>query len=228
MESERSGETLEGDGMPRSLVGWRTAFFLGLITLALGVVVIFRPTQSLNAIAVLLGVAMIVSGIYHIARALDETEQERVWRGIVGVLFILAGLVLIRHLHLSLALIALFIGFTWIIQGIASLMESFAHGRRRAELGWSVFFGIVSLIAGIVVISAPITSLTALTLFMGAWFIVMGALEMLGSLAFRRSVTTRGTEHVSVPGQRAGTASGTAPTRDAASTVSPPAGQSGS
>jgi|HubBroStandDraft_3_1064219.scaffolds.fasta_scaffold09851_2 uncharacterized membrane protein HdeD (DUF308 family) len=227
MESERSGETLADDGMPRSLVGWRTAFFLGLITLALGVVVIFRPTQSLNAIAVLLGVAMIISGIYHIARALDETEQDRVWRGIVGVLFILAGLVLIRHLHLSLALIALFIGFTWIIQGIASLMESFARGRRRAELGWSVFFGIVSLIAGIVVISAPITSLKALTLFMGAWFIVMGALEMLGSLAFR-SVTRRSTEQVSVPGPRAGTASGTAPGRDAASTVSPPAGQSGS
>ena len=205
MASERSGAALDDDGMPRSLVGWRTAFFLGLITLALGAVVIFRPTQSLIAIAVLLGVTMIISGIYHIARALDGWESERVWRGIVGVLFILAGLVLIRHLHLSLALIGVFVGFTWIIQGVGSLMESSARGRERAETGWSVFFGIVSLIAGIVVISAPIASVATLALLMGAWFIVMGAMEMLGSLAFRR-VIRRDTGQVSVPGQRAETA----------------------
>jgi uncharacterized membrane protein HdeD (DUF308 family) len=187
MESERSGETLADDGMPRSLVGWRTAFFLGLITLALGVVVIFRPTQSLNAIAVLLGVAMIISGIYHIARALDETEQDRVWRGIVGVLFILAGLVLIRHLHLSLALIALFIGFTWIIQGIAALVTGFS-GRSPAGRGWSLFFGVLSLIAGIVVVSAPIGSVGALTVFMGIWLIVLGLMEVAGALVFRHAV----------------------------------------
>lgn len=205
METERSDETSDRNWIPSRLLGWRTSFLLGLVTLLLGVVIIARPTLSLIAIAVLLGIVMIVSGIYHIARALDGRENERVWRGIAGALALLAGLVLLRHLHLSLALIGLFIGITWVIQGVSALMESFSRTRRRAERGWSVFFGVISVIAGIVVISAPIASVATLTIFMGAWFIVIGALEMIGSLLSRRAAGREPAGQVSVPGQRAST-----------------------
>jgi uncharacterized membrane protein HdeD (DUF308 family) len=175
--------TSQSDGTPGWL-SWRTCFILGLITVVLGVIVVFRPTQSLTAIAVLLGIAMIASGVYHVARAVDGREHERVWRGISGVLFILAGLALIRHLHLSVALIGLFIGFTWIVQGVAGLIEA-VSGRRPGATGWPLFFGVISLIAGIVVVSAPISSVTALAIFAGIWLIVIGLVEMLGALVTR-------------------------------------------
>jgi len=212
MEPELSDDAGHGDFARALRLGWGASFGLGLITLILGVILAFRPTQSLVAIAVLLGVVMIISGIYHIARALDGREHERVWRGIAGVLFILAGLVLLRHLHLSVALIGLFIGFTWIIQGVSALMETFAGGRGREERGWSVFFGIISLIAGIVVVSAPITTVGVLTVFLGAWFIVLGALEMIGSIVTRRAVKRQAAEESvdgpRIPGQRTGASSG--------------------
>jgi uncharacterized membrane protein HdeD (DUF308 family) len=192
-----------------SLAGWRAAFALGLITLALGVVVIFRPTLSMNVIAVLLGVAMIVSGVFHVVRALDGQEHQRVWRSIIGVLSILAGLVLIRNLHLTLALIGLFIGFTWVIQGIGWLMEGFSSSSRRgAERAWPLIFGLISLAAGIVVIATPVSSVATLTVLMGIWLIVIGALEMYGGLVSRHGApgrpgaSRRGTTPVSVPGQR--------------------------
>jgi uncharacterized membrane protein HdeD (DUF308 family) len=207
MESEPYGAASQRDedeAVPR--LGWAASLTLGVITVILGVIIAFRPAQTLAVIAVLLGVVMLVSGIYHIVRALDGREHDRVWRGVSGVLCLLAGLVLIRHLHLSIALIGMFIGFTWIIQGVASLMEGFSRGRGRGEKGWSVFFGIVSLIAGIVVISAPIASLGALTIFMGAWFIVMGAFEVLGALVTRRSRGSQAPGSVSgVPQQRSST-----------------------
>jgi uncharacterized membrane protein HdeD (DUF308 family) len=205
MESERSDATTVSDGLPGSLLGmmgWRASFILGLITLILGVILAFRPTQSLTVIAVLLGVVMIVCGIYHIVRALDGREHERVWRGIAGVLFILTGLVLLRHLHLSVALIGLFIGVTWIIQGIVSLAEGFS-GARHGGQGWTILFGIVSLIAGFILIVAPIASVATLTVFLGIWFIVMGAMQMVGSLVFRRALRSRPAAGVSVPQQRA-------------------------
>jgi uncharacterized membrane protein HdeD (DUF308 family) len=205
---EPEGSEAYEDDMTASLMGlvsWRTAFLLGLITLALGVVLVFRPTQSLVGIAVLLGIIMMVSGIYHIVRALSGRDHERLWRAISGVLFILAGLVLLRHLHLSVALIGLFIGFTWIIQGVAALVEGFSGGGVHGERGWSIFFGVISLIAGIVVVCAPIASVSALTIFMGIWFIIMGAIEMFGALAFRRAVNKPAPGGVSVPQQRADT-----------------------
>jgi uncharacterized membrane protein HdeD (DUF308 family) len=188
-----------------SWLSWQAPFILGLITLVLGIILTFRPTQSLNVIAVLIGVAMIISGIFQIARALDSQEHERVWLGIAGVLFILAGLVLIRHLDLTVALIGLFVGFTWIIQGIAALVTGFS-GRSPAGRGWSLFFGVLSLIAGIVVVSAPIGSVAALTVFMGIWLIVLALVEVAGALVFRHSAVKAQAEAVSVPGQRAGRA----------------------
>jgi len=184
-------------------LGWEASFMLGVITLILGLVIAFYPSQSLIAIAVLVGIVMIISGIYHIARAIDAREQERVWRGIAGVLFLLAGLVLLRHLHLTIALIGIFVGFTWIVQGVMTLMESFS-GRTGRARGWSVLFGIISLIAGIVVVTAPIASVGVLTIFLGIWFVVMGACEVIGSLITRRDMRRLATaEGVSVPGQRA-------------------------
>ena len=199
MDSDLSGATLAYT----SRLGWKASFTLGLITLILGVILAFRPAQTLTVVAVLLGVVMLVSGVYHIVRAVQGHEHERVWRGISGVLFLLAGLVLLRHLHLSIALIGLFIGFTWIVQGIAALMETFPRSRGRAETGWSVVFGIVSLIAGIVVVVTPVVSVGVLTIIMGAWFIIMGAFEMLGGLVTRRALKREAAEGVHIPEQRA-------------------------
>jgi uncharacterized membrane protein HdeD (DUF308 family) len=217
--------TSQNDWAPGSLLSWRASFVLGLITLILGIIVAFRPSQSLNVIAVLLGIAMIVSGAYQVVRAFDGQEHERVWRGISGALFVLAGLALLRHLHISVALIGLFIGFSWIIQGVASLVVALS-ARQRTVTGWSVLFGAISLIAGIVVISSPITSVTALTIFMGIWLIVMGLMEMLGAFIMRRAGGPE-TGQVNVPGQRPGrtdAADADAAARVAATGEAPPAG----
>jgi uncharacterized membrane protein HdeD (DUF308 family) len=201
-------------------LGWEASFMLGVITLILGLVIAFYPSQSLIAIAVLLGIVMIISGIYHIARAIDGREHERVWRGIAGVLFLLAGLVLLRHLHLTIALIGIFVGFTWIVQGVMMLMEGFG-GRTRGVRGWTVAFGIISLIAGIVVVTAPVTSVGVLTILLGIWFVVMGACEVIGSLIARRDMRRLATaEGVSVPGQRAAEAAEAAEAGGQAATAS--------
>jgi hypothetical protein len=42
------------------------------------------------------------------------------------------------------------------------------------------------VIAGIVVVATPVTSLTVLALLLGIWFIVMGIIEIIGGLMIRR------------------------------------------
>jgi uncharacterized membrane protein HdeD (DUF308 family) len=207
MESERSETTRDTYTVPGlAFTGLafsrRVGITLGAITLILGIIIAFHPTQSLAAIAVLLGVVTLVCGVYQIARAIGGREGERVWRGISGLLFFLVGIALIRHLNLSVALIGFFVGITWIIQGVSVLVESFGPGRERRETGWTVVFGIISLIAGIVVIASPISSVTALTILLGIWFIVMGIMQIIGSLLAKPVVTAQGADEVSVPQQR--------------------------
>jgi len=166
---------------------WQTTLFLGVVTVIIGLIVSFRPSGSLNVIAVLLGILMIISGIFHLIRVFDHAEQHRIWLGIAGLLYVVIGVVLIRHLHLTVALIGLIVGLTWIIQGLSALFGGVAGSREGR--GWWIFFGIVSLIAGIVVVSAPVSSVTVLAVLLGIWFIVMGLFEVIAAFIIRRAVS---------------------------------------
>ena len=166
---------------------WQAALFLGVVTLILGLIVTFHPTTSLNVIAVLLGILMILSGIFHLIRVFDPRERHRVWLGIAGLLFIVIGVILIRHLHLTRSILGLVIGLTWIVQGLTALIGGISGGVREGRAWW-IIFGVVSLIAGIVVVSAPASSLDVLATLLGIWFVIMGIFEIIGGFLIRHAL----------------------------------------
>ena len=166
---------------------WQAALFVGVVTLILGLIVAFHPTTSLNVLAVLLGILMILSGIFHLIRVFDRRERHRVWLGIAGLLFIVIGVLLIRHLHLTRSIIGLVIGLTWIVQGLTALIGGISGGVREGRAWW-IIFGVVSLIAGIVVVSAPASSLDVLAALLGIWFIVMGIFEIIAGFLLRHEL----------------------------------------
>jgi uncharacterized membrane protein HdeD (DUF308 family) len=166
---------------------WQAAILLGALTLILGIIVTAKPTGSLNVLAVLIGILLILSGLFHLIRVFDPREPHRIWLGIAGLLFIVIGVVLIRHLHLTRSLIGLIVGITWIVQGLAALIGGIGGGVREGRAWWIVF-GLVSLIAGIVVAATPASSLTVLAVLLGIWFIIMGIFEIIGGFILRHAV----------------------------------------
>jgi uncharacterized membrane protein HdeD (DUF308 family) len=176
-----------GSATPQALArSWQAAVVLGVVTLILGLVVAVHPSSSVNVIAVLLGILTIISGIFHLIRVFDTAEPHRVWLGITGLLFIVIGVILIRHLHLTRSVIGLIIGITWIVQGLAALIGGISGGVREGRAWW-IIFGTASLIAGIAVTAAPASSLDVLATLLGIWFMVMGVFEIIGGLLLRHA-----------------------------------------
>jgi uncharacterized membrane protein HdeD (DUF308 family) len=177
------------DGLPPGVVrgSWLAAVVLGALTVILGLIVSLHPSGSVNVVAVLLGILMILSGIFHLIRVFDPEEAHRVWLGIAGLLFIVIGVILIRHLHLTRAIIGLIIGITWIVQGLAALIGGISGGVREGRAWW-IIFGAASLIAGIAVTVTPASSLNVLATLLGIWFMVMGVFEIIGGLLLRHAL----------------------------------------
>ncbi len=176
-----------GTDLPPGLAaatGWQMTLLLGIITFVLGLIVTLRPSGSLNVIAVLLGLLMIVSGLFHLFRVFGSGESHRVWHGIAGLLLVVIGVVLIRHLHLTVALIGLIIGLSWIVEGVTALIAAFS-GDSREGRGWWIFFGIITLIGGIVITAWPVESVTAIAVLVGIWFIILGLFEIVGGIMLR-------------------------------------------
>ncbi len=166
---------------------WLSGLVLGLLTVILGIVVSLHPGGSLNVVAVLVGIMMLLSGLFHLVRVFEPRESNRVWAGVTGLLFVVIGIILIRHLHLTLAVIGLIIGVTWVVQGLTALMGGISGGAREGRAWWIVF-GAVSVIAGIVVVASPVSALNVLAVLLGIWFIVLGCFEVVGGFLLRRTI----------------------------------------
>ena len=181
--TDQSNTTVVVGGIPPKF-SWQLQLFVGFVTLVLGIVLSFHPTQSLNVIAIIIGILMIIGGIFHFIRALDHEEQHRAWLGIAGLVEVVIGVVLIRHLSLTRALIGLLVGVSWIIQGVVALMVGILGAEGRARV-WQIIFGIISIAAGIVVVAVPENSVTVLATLLGIWFLIMGVLQIVNGLFLR-------------------------------------------
>jgi uncharacterized membrane protein HdeD (DUF308 family) len=184
---------------------WQTRLFVGVVTLLLGLIVSFHPSASLNVIAVLLGLLMIFSGIFHLVRVFGSAESHRVWLGISGLLFVVLGVILLRHPDFTVAIIGLTVGIGWIIQGLSALVVGFS-GDTEGGGGWWIFFGIVSLIGGIIITAVPVASITALAVLVGIWFIVEGLFEIFDGFFLRHMIKKSQITIVNPPRQDEGAA----------------------
>jgi uncharacterized membrane protein HdeD (DUF308 family) len=56
------------------------------------------------------------------------------------------------------------------------------------DRGWYIFVGVLTAIAGVVVLMWPITSIVALAVISGAWLVVIGAVQIVWALSARSNV----------------------------------------
>ena len=167
--------------------GWVLVF--GVITVLAGLLTLVWPGRTIVVIAVLFGIQLVVAGIFRFVAAFasdDETGGTRVLLALLGVLSFIVGLYALRHVLLTIAALALLLGIFWIVNGAVETFAALSHRAMRGR-GWTIFMGLLSIVAGIVVLVYPAISLATLAIVLGFWLLVFGVMEIM--LAFRlRSV----------------------------------------
>jgi uncharacterized membrane protein HdeD (DUF308 family) len=170
--------------------GWVLAY--GILTLLAGVAVLAWPSETLLVIAVLFGVQLIISGIFRFVGALasdDLTGGTRVMLALLGVLSIIIGLWAVRHAVLTLVALIVFLGIFWVINGLIEIFAALSH-RGMPDRGWSVLMGVLSAIAGIIVLAYPGLTLVGLAVILGIWLLVFGILEIVAAFRVRKLAET--------------------------------------
>ena len=67
-------------------------------------------------------------------------------------------------------------------------MASAISDKQFPGRGWAIFFGVISLIAGVVVLAYPFDSIVTLALVVGIWLIVLGVVEVISGFGMRSDV----------------------------------------
>ncbi|MEU6593509.1 HdeD family acid-resistance protein [Streptomyces sp. NPDC046881] len=165
---------------------WQVVLLTGIGSLVLGVLVLIWPDASLLVAGVLFGLYLVYSGIMQLVSAFGthRATSLRVLAFISGALSIVLGLFCFRGPMQSILLLALWIGIGWVIRGITQTLAA-VHDSRMPARGWQIFLGILTFIAGIVLIDSPFESISVLTLVSGIWLVVVGVVEIVTAFRIR-------------------------------------------
>lgn len=100
-----------------------------------------------------------------------------------GIIAIIVGLFLLYRPIITTILLIQILGIFWLAEGIVSVIGALIFPENR---WWKLLSGILSIIAGIVILMYPIISpiivLTLFVVFIGAWAIVTGAVKLVWGL----------------------------------------------
>ncbi|MFT2816373.1 HdeD family acid-resistance protein [Leifsonia sp. A12D58] len=167
--------------------GVRTAIAIsGVIALVLGVMILVWQDATVSLIAILFGLYFLIAGIIRLVRGIfvvGVAPGPRVLNIMLGVLLIIAGIISIRNPLNSLVVLGMVIGISWIIEGVAALVETSTDSSRW----FGILFGVVSIIAGIVVLLSPVESIGVLVLIGGIFLVITGILQLIQAFTFGRA-----------------------------------------
>ncbi|GGF37977.1 hypothetical protein GCM10010922_11600 [Microbacterium sorbitolivorans] len=167
--------------------GLRTAILVSsIVAIVFGLVMLIWPVKSAYAVTIVIGIYAIIAGLLQLASGITAktlSTWPRIGLIVLGLLFLVSGIVALANLAESTAVLAVivttFIGISWIFEGIVSLTSlglkaPAVPGSDRAHEGWTIFFAIVSILAGVFVLISPLMTAVWLWIFLGASLLVTG------------------------------------------------------
>ena len=168
---------------------WKSVLSLGVLTVILGAAVLVWPGQSIVVAGILFVVYLLASGIAQVIAAftVNSPAASRVLLFISGALSIALGVFALRDYDDGAAvwLLALWIGVGFMFQGVSETVLAISF-KELPERGWYIFVGVLTTIAGVVMLAWPISSIVVLSIIAGLWLVVIGTTEIVWAVNVRR------------------------------------------
>jgi uncharacterized membrane protein HdeD (DUF308 family) len=114
----------------------------------------------------------------------DNASELRIlpWLGaIVGLATFGVGLFLIISPHETLKVLTVIAGILLLVDGAFAILGAILGGSENR--GFLAIVGVLSLIAGLVLVKKPFDTLVVLTLIVGIWFVVAGVVRLVAAFA---------------------------------------------
>jgi uncharacterized membrane protein HdeD (DUF308 family) len=170
---------------------WWAIAFRGLAAVLFGCAALFWPPAAFLALVFVFGAYALVDGVLNVIGAVRAGRSGGRWGALVfeGVVSVIAGLVTLFWPGITALALVLAIAAWSFVTGIAEIAAAIRL-RKQIRGEWLLgLSGLLSVAFGVLLFLAPAAGAFALTVWIGAYSLVFGA--VLIGLAFRlRSLTS--------------------------------------
>ncbi|WP_371554364.1 DUF308 domain-containing protein [Streptomyces longwoodensis] len=171
-------------GLSRS---WLWLLGPAVATLVPGILALVWPDATLHVLAVLIALSLIVTGAFRFVAAIAPRHGDRFAGLLIAVLYVLAGVLCLRHPLQTVAALALITGAVWLVTGLLTAFTALGT-RDLPHRGVVLAVAALVVVAGIVVLALPTESARALTRLLGLWLLLLGLAELCLALALRAAL----------------------------------------
>jgi uncharacterized membrane protein HdeD (DUF308 family) len=163
---------------------WGLLVVMGVASIVLGLLAIVYPGATIVTVAIFFAAWLFVSGIFEVVTSFtrDGDTGSRVLHAIIGVLSVIVGFALLRTPFQSVEVFIFVLGIFWLVQGIMTFVAAFSTKIGR---NWRIFSGLLGILAGIIILTYPISSAVTLALIGGIWLIILGVMQIIGGFQLR-------------------------------------------
>jgi uncharacterized membrane protein HdeD (DUF308 family) len=168
---------------------WKNKLVSGVLTIVVGAMLLAWPGPSILVASTMFGVFLLVSGFAELflAFTLPRSAATRVLLFLTGALSLVLAILSFRHFGdgYAVLLLSLWIGTGFIFLGVSENAVAISE-RNLPGRGWYVVFGVMSVIAGVVVLVWPLDSIVVLTLVSGVSLVILGLIQIVQAFQIRK------------------------------------------
>lgn len=163
----------------------------GTISLIVGLLMCFWPDRAAVGLVWLLGLYWLIAALIYLAIAIfakGMRTRSRVLDVILGIVMLAAAIYVLINPQQATQVLGVFlgilIGVLWVIEGIVTLAQSGDAPSRPAAIA----FGIIGLLAGLVLFFSPLWGIQVLFVLTGIALIVLGIVQLVRAFQFGRGI----------------------------------------
>lgn len=164
---------------------WGWMALRGVIAILFGILTVFDPRITLYALVYLFGAYAFADGVLMFVTAIANRQGEPHWRMLVfgGIVGIVAGVLTFAWPGITAVMLLALIAAWVILVGIAEITTA-VRLRKVIQGEWMLIVaGVLAVIFGLALVTRPGLGALALVIWIGAYAIVAGVLEL--ALSFR-------------------------------------------
>jgi uncharacterized membrane protein HdeD (DUF308 family) len=165
---------------------WWLFMLRGIALILFGLVAVLWPGWTLVALATAFAVMLLVSGVADIIAAIRGLAHRSLWflQMLLGLAELGVGVYLIKNQYVLATFIAI-VGLSLIVIGILEIIGAFEPGEDAGRRFLAVIVGVLSVIAGFIVLRYPVSSGLTFVWVLGLWGLIAGAVQVAMCLSMR-------------------------------------------
>jgi uncharacterized membrane protein HdeD (DUF308 family) len=163
----------------------------GAVSLIIGVLILVWPVKTAVVVAGIIAVYAVIAGVVNLAIGIFSRRiggWARFGFLALGAVFLIAAIMSFSNLGAAAAglavLVGVLFGISWIVEGVVGLT---LIGDSASKV-WTIVYALISIVAGILVLTSPLWGAALLWLWLGLSLVVMGVVQIVRAIRFGSKV----------------------------------------